>query len=186
MKEGASEAAVEPSKSYSAVGEKHAKRYAASDSRDSSYAAPGTFGQEGLPTEETTVEKSDRPKVEGQSQLQQKLPDSVAGVSSQHGVLLQGSQSNKLTSVQESMNAREMSAVPAHSMRMGKAVFNNTGSNLLGLMNFNRDFKNSCVARCHMVYALSHGLNVSRSTVSILREKEVYARLCLRERGSRF
>lgn len=186
MKEGAPEDAVEPLKSYSAVGEKHAKRYAASDSRDSSYAAPGTFGQEGLPTEETTVEKSDRPKVEGQSQLRQKLSDSIAGVSSQHGVLLQGSQSNKLTSVQESMNAREMSAVPAHSMRMGKAVFNNTGSNLLGLMNFNRDYKNSCVARCHMVYALSHGLNVSRSTVSILREKEVYARLCLRERGSRF
>ena len=158
MKEGASEDAVEPLKSYSAVGEKHAKRYAANDSCDSSYAAVGTFGQEGLPTEETTIEKSDRPKVEGQSQLRQKLPDSVAGVSSQHGVLLSGSQSNKLTSVQESMNAREMSAVPAHSMRMGKAlpcaVFNNTSSNLLGLVNFNRDYQNSCVARCRMVYAL--------------------------------
>lgn len=131
------------------------------------------------------MEKSDRPNpVEGMSQLGQKLSDRVAGVSSQLGAMLPGSQSNKLTSIQESINARDMSAVPAHSMRMGKAVFNNASSNLLGLMNFNRDYKNSCVARCHMVYALSHGLNVSRSTVGILRETEV--RSCLRERGSHF
>lgn len=131
------------------------------------------------------MEKSDRPNpIEGMSQLGQKLSDRVAGVSSQLGAMLPGSQSNKLTSIQESINARDMKAVPAHSMRMGKAVFNNASSNLLGLMNFNRDYKNSCVARCHMVYALSHGLNVSRTTVSILRETEV--RSCLRERGSHF
>lgn len=131
------------------------------------------------------MEKSDRPNpIEGMSQLGQKLSDRVAGVSSQLGAMLPGSQSNKLTSIQESMNARDMKAVPAHSMRMGKAVCNNASSNLLGLMNFNRDYKNSCVARCHMVYALSHGLNVSRTTVSISRETEV--RSCLRERGSHF
>lgn len=104
------------------------------------------------------MEKSDRPNpIEGMSQLGQKLSDRVAGVSSQLGAMLPGSQSNKLTSIQESMNARDMSAVPAHSMRMGKAVFNNASSNLLGLMNFNSRITRICVwpgviwfMRCYM------------------------------------
>lgn len=121
--EGASEDALEPLKNFPAGGEKHAKRCAASDSRDSSYATAGTFGQEGLPREETTVKKSDHPNpIEGLSQLRQKLPDRVAGVSSQPGIILPGSQSNKLTPVQDSMNARDISAVPAHSMQMGKTL----------------------------------------------------------------
>lgn len=99
------------------------------------------------------MEKSDRSNpIEGLSQLGQKLSDRVAGVSTQLGAILPGSQSNKLTSIQESMNARDMSAVPAHSMQLGKAshcvVFNNASSNLLGLINFNNDFKNSCVVSC--------------------------------------
>ena len=68
------------------------------------------------------MKKSDHPNpIEGLSQLWQKLPDSVAGVSSQPGIMLPGSQSNKLTSVQDNMNTRDMSALPAHSMQMGNA-----------------------------------------------------------------
>lgn len=132
------------------------------------------------------MEKSDRPnQIEAMSQLGQKLSDRVAGVSSQLGAMLPGSQSNKLTSIQESMNAREMSAVPAHSMQLGKAlhceVFNSTSSNLLGLINFNKDFKNSCVVS----YVLCAITWIKRqSKYGILHEKEV--RSCLRERGSHF
>ncbi|XP_073227617.1 uncharacterized protein [Porites lutea] len=122
--QGGSEDALEPLKNFPAGAEKHAKRYAASDSRDSSYATAGTFGQEGLPREEITVKKSDQPNpIEGLSQLRQKLPDRVAGVSSQPGIMLPGSQSNKLTSVQDSMNTRDTSAVPGHSMQMGAMMF---------------------------------------------------------------
>ena len=127
-----------------------------------------------MPTEEITMEKSDLPnQSDGMSQLQRKQSDRVAVVSSQHGVILPGSQSGILTLVQEDMNARDMSTVPAHSMPRGKAlrcaVFNNTSSNLLGLINFNRDYKNSCV--------VSYGLCAvtwikRRNTVSILRENE--------------
>lgn len=97
--------------------------------------------------EEITTEKSDHPnQSDGMSQLQS---DRVAVVNSQHGVMLAGSQSGMLTLVQENMNERDRSTVPAHSMSRGKAlhcaVFNNTSSNLLGLINFNRDYKNSCV-----------------------------------------
>ena len=69
------------------------------------------------------MKKSDQPNpIEGLSQLRQKLPDRVAGVSSQPGIMLPGSQSNKLTSVQDSMNTRDTSAVPGHSMQMGKTL----------------------------------------------------------------
>ena len=158
------------------MGGKHAKRYAARDSPKNvgSFATAGTFGQESLPTEEITMEKSDHPnQSDGMSQLQQKQSDRVAVVSSQHGVMLPGSQSGILTLVQEDMNARDMSTVPAHSMPRGKAlrcaVFNNTSSNLLGLINFNRDYKNSCVVS----YGLCAVIWIKRrNTVSIWRENE--------------
>ena len=126
-KEGASEDAVELLTVYPRAAEKHAKLLAAGDSpKDvASYAIVGTFHQEGLPRKsETTMEKSDHPnQIDGQSQLQQKLSDRVAGVSSQHGVMLSVSHSGR--SMQGDMNAREIGAAVApmssHSMPVGKA-----------------------------------------------------------------